>query len=202
MVPDHLNKVGAATKGTLYELVPGEKGTLILRPVTQQVQPQGQGGLRFQFEGGKTPPNPPLPGQSRPGANPANPTEAKPSIVWQVVPTPPAVKAAPQVPTQPGVPLKIWMAPTQIHVAPTPRGKDLETRLDEIMKELEQIRQEMKTRKAPTINPTSKPDTKPKPQEEEQQSRRREELMKQRAELEQVIIELRKAVEARQPRRE
>jgi beta-lactamase regulating signal transducer with metallopeptidase domain len=69
-------KLPAAAKGTLYELVPGEKGTLILRPVV--LPPGAEGPVRFRIEdAGKL--VPPAPGgpPAAPGAIRRTETDAR-----------------------------------------------------------------------------------------------------------------------------
>jgi chromosome segregation ATPase len=119
------------TKGTLYELVPGEKGTLILRPVA-----------------------PPQPAQVR-----TRPPEAG----WQIVPNPPVPPGG-------------------------ARAQELEKRLDAIMKELEQLRKEIR---APQSRPS--PALPGQPAKPEEHARNVLELRLQVEEAQGQLLELEKA---------
>jgi beta-lactamase regulating signal transducer with metallopeptidase domain len=96
---DAINRTAAPQHGTVYELIPGEKGSWILRPVDPKSAFRGAGQeLRVE---------------------------------------PPAVKIVPGRPGEVGS-----------------REKDLEKRLDAIMRELEQLRNEMKKPTGPKVPPT------------------------------------------------
>jgi hypothetical protein len=169
-------------KGTLYELVHGEKGTLILRPVSPQPQAY-VAPMRIHLEGERVPATP-VPGQP---------------IRIHVE----GIEGALNLPGQaPAVLARFRTADGD------PRAKDLDQRLDAIMKELEQLRKEIRGTRAlvpvpplpvapPGIRFEVKPEPTPKPKPEEQgeEARKIRELREQQRELQKIMEELQKAVE-------